>query len=260
MTNELNDRLLELASTLRNGESGRFVCPSCGGGSTRERCMTIRIDGLTAHCTCWRANCDIPYRTVMVDGSINTYKHTSRPVRRTFWDEPTLPLPPGILEEGDRFGVRLSEDGRLVIPICDQSGRRKGDCIRQLKPYNTRIPKALTLAEEGYDGMGWYDPKFTEDRGVTCVVEDAISAMRLAVHGVTGVALLGTRITEDRVKAFIEWGQPINLALDADAHMAAVRQAINLRNRLDIRVHRLYHDVKDMDEKELLNFLGVLGV
>jgi len=265
-----NTQLQALANEVGRGERGRFMCPECNGGSKRERSLTITREGVAAHCNCWRASCTLGYRRVQTDGTFVTRTVTAHPPRRTAWEYPTTLLEG--LEEAEfnmnffdtPLAIRVTGDGRAVIPILDRVGVRRGDIVRQPKPYDDTKPKSLSLFEEGYSGIAWFVPESEDAHTQLCCVEDPLSAMRLAKHGVIGVALLGTRITMPKLRDLRRWTRdsehPINLALDADAHMQAVKQARQLRNVADIRVHRIYDDVKDMDSNELRNFLGVLGV
>jgi hypothetical protein len=158
--------------------------------------------------------------------------------------------------------LRVTEDGRLVIPILDAEGVRRGDVVRQGKPYDMSRPKSLTYCDEDYSGLAWFMPELVTIWTPLCLVEDPISAARLASNDVVGVAILGVYLTRPKLTDIRNWaeGMPIHLALDADAHAVAVRQAIRHRNRVDLRVHKLYHDVKDMDTDELGNFLRELAV
>jgi hypothetical protein len=160
--------------------------------------------------------------------------------------------------------LNFTPEGDVIIPILNSSDERMGDVVRQRKPYDDSRAKSLSLYEEEYSGLAWFRPPGLGDVGnVMCLVEDPISAMRLATHGVVGISLLGTSVNPRRLREVLEfdsWKTGINLALDADAHASAVRYMKSYGNRVDLRVHRLFHDVKDMDSNELLNFLRVLGV
>jgi hypothetical protein len=171
--------------------------------------------------------------------------------------------------------LKLTDDGRVVIPIYDQWNNKRGEVVRQCKPYNSWHPKAMSYYDVDYDGMSWFTACAVDNPPkvpVVCLVEDQLSAARLSTHGVTGVALLGTRLTTDRVRTMRRWvaaralddpqrrSPPVYFALDADAYLEAVKQARFLYNQLDIRVLRLFHDVKDMEDEELANFLRVLSV
>jgi hypothetical protein len=264
------NKLRDLANEVGSGEQRRFVCPECGGGTHHEQSLVITKEGLTAHCRCWRASCSMGYKRVTSDGFIATPSTTSRPPRRTRWEGESTALCDWLTGFNLNFyntdlPIRITPDGRAIIPILDREGIRRGDIIRQAKPYSDDYPKSLSLYDEGYDGMAWFYPADSKAEQPLCLVEDPISAMRLAASGVIGVALLGTLVTADRVTTLRQWardndGLPIHLALDADAYLFAIRQLKRLYNQLDIRVHSIFYDIKDMDSEELLNFLGVLGV
>lgn len=263
------NKLRDLANEVGSGEQRRFVCPECGGGTHHEQSLVIHKEGLTAHCRCWRSSCSMGYKRVTSDGFIAVPSTTSRPIRKTRWDGDSVPWDASMEFNLNFYDtalpIRVTPDGRAIIPILDREGMRRGDIVRQPKPYSDRYPKSLSLYDEGYDGMAWFYPADSYAEQPLCLVEDPISAMRLAAHGVIGVALLGTLVTADRATALRLWsrdndGLPVHLALDADAYLFAIKQLKRLYNQLDIRVHSIFHDIKDMDSEELLNFLGVLGV
>jgi hypothetical protein len=163
------------------------------------------------------------------------------------------------------WSVKRTVEGRAVIAINDRYRQKRGEIVRQCKPYDMWRPKSLSYYDVDYDGMAWFFPGYSKYPQPLCLVEDPLSAMRLASKGVIGVALLGTVLNSSKVATLRGWsseheGAPIHLALDADAYMQSVAQAKRLYNQLDMRVHRIFHDVKDMDDDELLNFLRVLGV
>jgi hypothetical protein len=262
----INDQLVDLANTLPDGGRDRFVCPSCGGGSTSERSLSITKEGLGAHCRCYRANCRLGYKRVLANGTVRGNQRVSHPLRREGWDDVTVPLSE-MMESQFNLNfydtdvpLRVTDDGRVVIPILDSSGVRRGDVVRQDKPYDKSKPKALSLFEAEYDGMSWFYPLYEShpSKEIICLVEDSLSAMRLAQRGIVGVALLGVSLDERKVATLVARGGVVHLALDADAHLVAVRQAQRLRNRLDLRVHRLYHDVKDMSRPDLRKFIEEL--
>jgi hypothetical protein len=242
----------------------RVVCPSCGGGTSKERSLSVRRTGMsTGYAKCYRGTCFLGTVSLQSGDRVTTYEISRTPTstRRDHYDGTIVPVPPALLEVYFGEDWRLSEDNRLVIPIRDAYGLRKGDILRQLKPYNDYQPKSVSLYEEGYSGMAWFRSDDTPSTMV-CVVEDPLSAARLAYEGVMAVALLGTHITWDRIREISEVIGPgvVHIALDADACAQSVRLARVYRNVVDMRVHRIYNDIKDMDCNELLNFLAVLGV
>lgn len=272
----INSTLIALAETVPNGTSARLTCPECGGGKDRERSLQIRRDGLRAHCRCWRSSCGFGFRSVMLDGTTSYTPAVSQPAKQTRYEGDTEGIYTDTMPDMELHGFaglcKLTEDGRVLLPVLDRHGQKRGEVVRQCKPYDTWRPKAMSYYDVDYDGMAWFFPSnepivtaYYNGIPPLCVVEDQLSAMRLASKGVIGVALLGTVLTSSKVATLRGWsseheGRPVHIALDADAYMQSVAQAKRLYNQLDMRVHRIFHDVKDMDDDELLNFLRVLGV
>ena len=262
----MKNELLELAKSLDDGECARVVCPQCGGGSSKERSLSIRREGLSLHCRCWRARCELGYIRLLTDGTIGTRTTRSRLPRPAGWMGVTRPLPEDVEKEfnlncfPDWVMLRMTDDGRLVIPILDHNGARRGDIVRQGKPYDSDKPKALTYHAQGYSGLAWFIPPNVSNPPL-CVVEDAASAARLAKHGVAGVALLGVFLTQVKLNHILEWRRnaPVNIALDADAYRIAVGAAIRLQGQVDLRVHRIFDDVKDMDDGSLALLIASLA-
>lgn len=62
-----------IAAELPKGGETRTVCPHCGGGSSKERSMSIkRFSEVRASYTCWRATCDLGYGSVSIFGNGKT--------------------------------------------------------------------------------------------------------------------------------------------------------------------------------------------
>lgn len=270
MGNESLQELERLARSLDLHSEGRFICPVCEGGSTRERSLSIRRDLMYANVACFRDSCSLQPFGIRIGGGApldftGTGERTpARRRRQEQYEGRVLPAPPDWYEWcPSHIRCQLTDDGRIVIPIFDRTGNRRGDSVRQLKPYNTDMPKSLSLYEEEYSGMAWFRPETMYDgEGSTAlvVVEDPLSAMRMAYLGYTGVALMGTGISYTRLRELSAENRPINLALDADAVLTAVRHARKYSSISRLHVHPIYHDVKDMNLQELRNFLGNLVV
>lgn len=269
------DQLRDIVLSMKGNARGRFVCPVCNGGSNHERSLQVTKVGLRYRCNCYRATCPLTIVHVLGDGTLSSARDTSHP-SFVGWEAPTYPLPPEFADELEgslvTYNVRLTKDDRLVIPVYDHLGARRGDVVRQLKPYRDGLPKSITLTEPDYCGLAWFFPQELstpyggeslppEDFPI-CVVEDPLSAMRLATHGVVGIALLGAALTTNKTDYIrkVCGNLPVNLALDADAYLFSIKQVRRLYNVLNLRVHRLFNDIKDMDVKSLGNFLGDLVV
>lgn len=103
--------------------------------------------------------------------------------------------------------------------------------------------------KDGQPKAGWY--KFTRRSDVLVLVEDPMSAIRLAPHFHT-VCLFGTTVSEQLVEEFRGKYKRVWLALDADATKQSIQQVLQLRRRLnELHVFPLDRDIKDMSEEEL---------
>lgn len=166
--------------------------------------------------------------------------------------------------------IKRSGDGRYVLPIFDPRGQERGVVIRQPWPgaplkYHGTGPKADTYRSapgpvQSHYGTSW--------RGVLVLVEDQLSAIKLAAYGYDSVALLGTPADkigtyggQDRVAEINKRARThdeVIVALDSDATDAAfqfVRKWGSAFRR--IRVAILERDLKDTPAGEFAEVLGV---
>lgn len=249
------------AESLSDGCGMKIVCPECGGGDSEEVSMLVRRDGPILWCVCYRASCSVGWTKIVGHAPEETMSRPP-PKPKDSWDGATEHLTEedavkfGLVHAG--IGMRMTDDGRLLIPMCDGEGVRRGDLVRQAKPYDPSKPKQLSFFDPTeYNGMAWFFPE--GEPYALCLVEDPLSAIRLSLHDVIGVSLNGVHLTAERVRAIrTAWRGPIYLALDADATQTALRAARKWRGVADIRTKVLFNDVKDMAHEELVNFLATL--
>ena len=145
------------------------------------------------------------------------------------------------------------EEKRVAFPIFGPMGTRRGWMLRSYDPGAWN--KARTHMDCGEPHMSWYASRPT---GVLLVVEDIPSAVRAAQY-VDALALCGTGCGPDYVQEIAAHKRRVVWALDADATHNAVKLA--RANQLlfeDSGVLVLTRDIKDMEENELKDLLGVL--
>lgn len=102
--------------------------------------------------------------------------------------------------------------------------------------------------------MAWYKYLHTSD--VLVVVEDQVSALRLAPH-VHAVALLGTHISDAKAEE-LKAGKykHIYLSLDADATFTAIKLQLQWVSVLpNLRIVGLGQDIKDMNNEAFEQYL-----
>lgn len=209
------------------------------------------------------------------------------PVVRTpearFYVGQVLPLTPDDLGYfAKRYELRLSaiatriarsDDGRYVLPIYGPSGEKRGVILR--KPWDgapiscadSSAPKADTYRYEPGPLQSFYQvAPWEESRGVLVLVEDQLSAIKLAAYGYDSVALLGTPTDKlasysgmDRVAEIVQAAgdREVIVALDADATEEAFKFARKWRSAFKrLRVAILANDLKDTTAADFERVLG----
>lgn len=118
-------------------------------------------------------------------------------------------------------------------------------------------PKSLTFCESTRAApLSWFFSLGVVDE--VFVVEDQLSALRLAQEGTTAVALLGTTFNHERALevAHVADGKPIYLSLDRDATHKAVEYVKQFRYAGNFQLRPLTGpDIKDMTTDELQAWL-----
>jgi hypothetical protein len=192
--------------------------------------------------------------------------HGKRMKEPRIFRDPTTPLqgePLSILQRDyglvgnflSMRGWRLTEHGEaLVVPILDRFGGETGHMTRTLtKPKRVMTYKATS--KPFVDFWAGFDAK------PAVIVEDCLSAARLAQLGFSAVALLGTNMSiaqAQEIAAFASRSnKPTYLALDADAWEKSLKITQRMAHVLTMRPVPLTLDVKDMpDDKLILDLFG----
>lgn len=250
--------LLE-AAELEPGERKRIVCPTCGGGTTRERSLSVgRTDDGAPIWNCFRGSCPErgggEARASLVRTRHTPKRTTVKPYQgelrfcedaelaflaeRIGWHEPHWEL-------GRPFYA--PEDDRYAFPILGPLAARRGYVLRA---YDGREPKALTRMEVDEPHMSWYRRPSVEGT-IVVVVEDIPSAVRAGLYA-PAVALCGTGVSADYAAEIAGLYPRVVWALDADATALALqlkREHSLLFN--ESRVLVLEKDIKDMEEEEV---------
>ena len=264
----------ELASGVGVGDTDRFICPCCGGGSSKERSLSVtRRSSTEAFFICYRAKCDLGSGHIALfaskEGAI--LKHQSKkPVRDklnhnlTGLDEDTVEFfkdnyyfTNQMLHYG-RF--QLTFDRRVYMWVFDRARRKRGGVVRKYKElYEGRreyvsIPKTLNYIHDNETPLSWYyrDNSRRKASNVLVLVEDIPSALRLNPY-VDSVALLGTGFGADKQKE-IRSGMydRVYLALDEDATSKAFRYRKQCQLYLpNMRVMALPQDFKNMTPEQI---------
>lgn len=251
MSKEGRIRIAAETAGMEPGDSVRIQCPECGGGTSGERSMSVRVadDGAVLF-LCYRASCGArgvlggsPSKLVsLVSTKQPTHKVKPDPTSRLVL---TLDLP------YEYFGTMYDPDtNRVAFPVLSPSGTRRGWVLRSYD--NAVTPKVLTVPTSPEVQLGWNRVQGTQ----VVVVEDIPSAAWLETVGVRAVALQGTHASSEAIDEIVEEAEEVVWALDADAFSKA--QKWDAATKIHFRrsaVLLLTKDIKDQTREELITCL-----
>ncbi len=257
MPKHIRKQILLDTADLDVGDQSRILCPGCGGGSTQEKSLSVRVteEGTTVY-QCFRASCDVAGAA----GGTGRPRTTASPKKvHKRWEGETTALPESIeteVFESWRLDIPehwyWTEDmgGRIAMSIRSPQNTHRGWVLRVRPDNKWARTKAYTYFEQaGTPKASWYK---TLPHANTVLVEDVPSALRAAPY-MNAVALLGTNVSEEAAYEIAEHqtGRVI-IALDADATTQAIRLAQEYRLIWrDVGVAILTKDLKDQTEEEL---------
>lgn len=259
------DKVLLDYAYLQDGDtSNGGLCPSCGGGVSGDRSLSVsRRDGSLLW-ICYRATCGFKGGQSVGGGGTRTTVPNVRAVAGRHIAREAEPIPTDVsayLSHRYAIGERLTArggfgwsetDSRLVMPVRSHEGEELGVMLRAL---DDRKPKVVSHTEKG--AIAWYVNRITP--GVI-IVEDQLSAVK-ASDFLTSVALLGTNLSDERVMEIKKAGLgPVYLALDNDAVASAVKYVVKYRGVLPMQLVRLDKDIKDMTHEEATALFTGIGI
>lgn len=224
------------------GESKRLNCPVCNGYKT----FTVTNNMGQMLWNCYKSSCQLSGSKRMPLSANDIRMHTQVTEKNS---EPFI-MPEYIVpyDRESYYGIpndRLMYDvkeHRVVFPVIhegrvvDANGRSLGKRIPKWKRY------------------GKSDLPFVCGHGkVAVVVEDCVSACVIDSNVHTGVAILGTSLSEEHKHYLSQFSTTI-IALDPDALPKILQFAKELRGHVsNIRVLRLQDDLKYRNEDDINN-------
>jgi len=233
----------------------KTVCPKCDGGRSGELSLSVNEkEGGIVWLRCWRASCGWRGLT-MTDPTASVER---RPMKKvTVYREPIEPLDSaymGVLrikydikpQDYSDHGWGMSPDTQtLIMPIRCPYGGVRGHITRTFS-----TPKrCFTYKATAQPWLDWWGGG--PDKGLV-VVEDTISACRLAGLGYPSVALLGTSISNPQAKEIstIANRRPVYLALDRDAFAKSLHLAKRHAHIVQFLPVCLTEDIKNMKHED----------
>lgn len=257
------DYILAEFRDLFEGESrAGELCPSCKGGRSGERTLSVSNREGQLLWTCHRDSCAFT-------GSTGGASRTSRPLtqsescrgvvgRLLVREAQRIPeeISATLLEKyaitpahAARWGLGwAAAEQRLSIPVFSPDGET---CGVNLRSFSGEKPKAKLHTEE--NSMAWYPKRGSKS---IILVEDQFSAIRAADY-MNAVALLGTNLNDERARQIRKHAPGFEryLALDKDAFSKAIKLAVQYRGLLGLRLLTLTKDLKDLTDEELTDFM-----
>lgn len=250
------DYLRSVLPELEDKRSG-LLCPSCSGGASHERSLSMYRIWPHIVLKCYRAaKCGFTARIPYADGEptathlppANHFRgETCRPgkqLRRYLRDRYGIEY-----EAVERFRLRQVVDMKAVyLPVFGPNGETRGGVVRRFDGWDR---KAQSYKTKLGPWMAWYDHA-VPDRVPLVVVEDQLSAIRCWQLGYNAVSLLGTQLSAEKVAELSKYNryeQPVTLALDGDVWNTACDYARRYAFISDVKL--LHEDLKDISDSEI---------
>lgn len=282
---ELKEYVAIIASSLKEGESIRTHCVSCNPSSGEKSLSVSKVDGAILY-NCFRATCG-------VRGAVNSRGTWDDLIARTSNDGDDRMEEVYHLSQESRYNDYVTNriykafnlspsrtfstdirTGRVVFPNYSPSGEVRGVTLRRYGEGLGGVTgsKVIFKPTPEYRGKerrpSWYSLHQNGVRNTELplfIVEDPVSAMRLADTGaVNAAALMGVYLTSSGLDELLDTYEPhksgnIIICLDNDVPKLAARLRRNLLGlysaaNVSIRVPK--DDPKDLTEDELLLLIG----
>lgn len=248
--------------------SNGHLCPFCGGGSSGERSLRMaRIDSGVIY-NCFRASCEargIVKGTAVLRANTKGRKLGKPPKPLTL---PLTFLDPQHLSMFTRkFGLdtfnithrwrwkQVNAPSReVVFPCRDFNGRHLGHVVRDYENKRFR-----TFKEEPCKPLySYYEAKQPICTGTVVIVEDDVSAAKVAQAGYHATALLGVYLSDEMSLEIAEHFTRGIVALDLDAADKTFKAHKRLSLVCDSSPLLIHKDLKYYKEHEIRQTVGEL--
>lgn len=251
---------------LRDGETKRMSCPSCGGHNT----FTVHNDMGSIVYNCYKLNCGIRGAAHGSLSAADIKRRLSSVAKKTHKTEPdTMEIPLSVVEPSqenihmnDFKGKWGLHDMRLLFDIKDKRAvfpiYYKGRIIDAVgRSLSGAMPKWLR-----YTGQAdVYSYCIGEPGGSVVIVEDVISAIIAAKvsHNVTGMAILGTSLGPAHMDHISKFSNVI-IALDPDAAVKTLKykREVEAWTGITTKALRLTDDIKYRKDEDIVNLRGMI--
>lgn len=242
-----------------------LLCPRCNGGRSREHSVSVYPSAAAVKAKCHRASCT--WWGAWASNSVGSWSPSyitpdPRPylgaLRACDWNLRNIfSTRYQLTEETIERCVRHAfEEPRLSVylPVYPAYGKARGGVLRRLEYGKYKTENFVEDRTSPF--IAWYGHVGYE---AVVVVEDQLSAMRVMQLGRTGVALLGSSLSNDKWDEIKEHSErykcpTIYLALDRDAFPKALDMARRFcpTTHVPVKVLLLDRDFKDCTDDEIL--------
>ena len=252
-----------VASQLSVGQTIYTTCPDCKGRGK----FSVSRTPTGVLWNCFRDSCPVKGHSVTSYALLPPARKDSNPYKLKPWTQPTLPCTSEQIEWfEDRFGIlaphwlRATTDGRFLLPVFTPLEMERGYVARY--PWGETPwcctysgPKTILYMHSKGPAMSWY-PNYSD---TVVLVEDMVSAYKVQKGGLSGCALLGTQLDNDKVREIGQEGaKQVIIALDNDATETAFKLARKWGLAFNkTRVVPLERDLKEEDPADIKGILGV---
>lgn len=261
------------------GQMHRYTCPICN--ATHENSFTISYNqdfnrGLFMRC--WRAGCNANLLWLPDDGILPPLKAPDKvSLEQTEFKYDTTELPENVSAflrnkyHLTPFAFTLlnpswcEKTKRVIFPVHNQFREHIGYVARKYPEFNKAksTPKVLNYKINRHFPFQHFTHNVLDIKSVV-LVEDMVSAARVAAAGVPAVALLGSSLNEEVLQS-LRLVRSCGIALDADVHHklpSMLKQFKHVMAHWEIFIldrSKYTQDVKDMVPKTLYDVLRTIA-
>lgn len=242
--------------TLSAGETKRMNCPVCGGQKT----FTVTNNMGSLVWNCYKASCNVSGgKRVQLSASDirNNLGSIARETEAVAFEKPEW-----IVKDNKAIAAYCKQwqlDANALGLLYDVKESRVVFPVMQGRVMVDATGRSLTHRLPKWKRYGKGSLPYTCGSGKTAVVvEDCVSAAIIGNDAYTGVAILGTSLSDAHKKYLSQYSTAV-VALDPDALPKTLQFAKELRGYVnDVKVLRLNDDLKYRNPADLHN-LSTLG-
>jgi hypothetical protein len=265
----MDTEIRTIALELPVGESERFLCPYCLGGSSQEKSLVVSRTQEGLKYMCHRASCGLP---AGFEGSRQGVDRPQWPQKNThFYTDPLRHLSHEesvILNK--KYQISAStishmywryapKHNSLAMPCFDVFRNRIAVQLKHFPGMKQILPSKNKIYRELMTDVYCLYQEITENHlspkaGAVVVVEDQISAAKIWQLGYNACALLGTHMSDQVAQHLSSRHRTILLALDKDTWVQEKYLKIYHKHGIlfdNFKALYMHKDPKDTDKDVL---------